>query len=93
MFPLKSKREPGHGISMDIARKLAIGFDEDDTLWHCETHFAQAQAQFTALLEPYQHGHVPLNRLFENFFSTDGVAPVANAGADLWFSSVVKRGS
>jgi putative hydrolase of the HAD superfamily len=43
----------------------AIGFDADDTLWHCENHFASTQAEFTALLEPYNHGHVPLNRLFE----------------------------
>ena len=50
---------------MDQPAKLAIGFDADDTLWHCENHFAAAQAQFTALLEPYAHDYVPLNWLFE----------------------------
>ena len=50
---------------MDQHSIFTIGFDADDTLWHCENHFAQAQAKFAAVLEPYSHGHVPLNLLYE----------------------------
>ena len=42
-----------------------IGFDADDTLWHCETHFASAQEQFTRLLAPYGTELLPLARLME----------------------------
>ena len=42
-----------------------IGFDADDTLWHCETHFASAQEQFTKLLAPYGAELLPLARLME----------------------------
>ena len=44
---------------------FVIGFDADDTLWHCENHFAQAQDQFTRILAPYQPGQIPLSRLTE----------------------------
>lgn len=44
---------------------LVIGFDADDTLWHCENHFAHAQERFTQLLAPYQPKNIPLERLFE----------------------------
>lgn len=30
-----------------------IGFDADDTLWHTETHYLQAQEDFTKLLSPW----------------------------------------
>ena len=43
----------------------AIGFDADDTLWHCENHFEHAQNEFTQLLAPYQSEHLPLTRLVE----------------------------
>ena len=42
-----------------------IGFDADDTLWHCENHFASAQEQFTKLLAPYGAEPMPLARLME----------------------------
>lgn len=33
-----------------------VGLDGDDTLWHSESHFADAQATFAKVLEPYTAG-------------------------------------
>jgi putative hydrolase of the HAD superfamily len=40
-----------------------VGFDADDTLWHCENHFEQAQQRFIELLAPYQAEQLPMARL------------------------------
>ena len=42
-----------------------IGFDADDTLWHCENHFEEAQQRFIELLAPYEAAQVPMARLSE----------------------------
>ena len=42
-----------------------IGLDGDDTLWHSETHFADAQATFTKVLAPYIGGADALARHYE----------------------------
>jgi putative hydrolase of the HAD superfamily len=42
-----------------------IGFDADDTLWHCENHFAHAQEQFMQLLAPYRPKNIALEQLYE----------------------------
>ena len=42
-----------------------IGFDADDTLWHCENHFEQAHQRFIELLAPYGAAQLPLARLAE----------------------------
>jgi len=36
-----------------MATLQMVGFDADDTLWHSETWFQDAQAQFEALLSRY----------------------------------------
>lgn len=36
-----------------ISNVRVIGFDADDTLWHCESYFRSAEENFTALLAEY----------------------------------------
>jgi putative hydrolase of the HAD superfamily len=37
----------------EIAMLRTLAFDADDTLWHNETHYAETQEAFRALLRPY----------------------------------------
>ena len=39
------------GDRLEAARALSLIFDADDTLWHSNTHFLEAEAEFAAALE------------------------------------------
>lgn len=42
-----------------------IAFDADDTLWHCETHFAEAQCKFKSMMQKYLQDDYNDRHLFE----------------------------
>lgn len=59
--------EPGEaGLGMTALRKLVVGIDADDTLWHNENLFAEVQDRFHALLQPWADAPTVAAELLEN---------------------------
>jgi putative hydrolase of the HAD superfamily len=61
-LPAKATPEQGSGMTMQID---VIAFDADDTLWHNETLYADAQSRFQELLAAYDGDHAVLDELYE----------------------------
>ena len=48
----------------DLARVQVIGFDADDTLWHNEMIFRDAEKAIAELLSPFEVEHVTLRQMY-----------------------------
>ena len=61
-LPARTMADHGSGVTIKID---VIAFDADDTLWHNETLYSDAQSRFQELLAAYDGDHAVLDELYE----------------------------